>query len=278
MGYWIKIDAELIDAGVLSAYELALYVVIVRHINQHTGVGFPSKARLASLTGMSRSSVSKYLGRLEAKGVIAVERRTQDGESMTNHYRLRDADGVGRHTDGVGRVADGVGRVADGVGRVADGVGRVAAPEIEELNSTVEQRDLNSPSKAESSQSPDSLTAAATTRASAREAAAAAAGSIAGVGGMDGGQKPGAPHLAAVGSFEANLNLERKAGPAIVAAIEQAVLRHGQDRVIEKIERAARQGGRSWAYVEAMLADRPAPKAEERVSPLLGAYSEWIEH
>lgn len=70
-----------------------------------------------------------------------------------------------------------------------------------------------------------------------------------------------APPLCAVtalGVFTANMG---KAGDVVQRGIAAAVARYGEPMVIRKIEQAAKKGGRTWAYVETMLADVPAAKA-----------------
>ena len=56
----------------------------------------------------------------------------------------------------------------------------------------------------------------------------------------------------AVTVYERNFS---KAGEAVRRGIAAAVARYGESVVIGKIEQAARKGAKSWAYVEAMLAD-----------------------
>ena len=49
---------------------------------------WPSKERLASDTGMSKSSVCKYLNDLEAAGLVEVTRRTFEGTQIASVIRL----------------------------------------------------------------------------------------------------------------------------------------------------------------------------------------------
>jgi len=48
----------------------------------------PSKERLAADTGMSKSSVCKYLNDLEADGLVEVTRRTYEGAQIASIIRL----------------------------------------------------------------------------------------------------------------------------------------------------------------------------------------------
>lgn len=48
----------------------------------------PSKEQLAADTGMSKSSVCKYLNDLEAAGLVEVTRRTYEGTQITSVIRL----------------------------------------------------------------------------------------------------------------------------------------------------------------------------------------------
>lgn len=62
----------------------------------------------------------------------------------------------------------------------------------------------------------------------------------------------GPPLRTAVSVYVANMG---KAGDVVQRGIAAAVARHGEAVVVSTIERAAAKGGRTWAYVETMLAD-----------------------
>lgn len=83
-------QAILIDYD-LNVYEIALYNVIAWHINQESGLAWPSYPRLIELGHMARATVAKYLKSLEAKGLIEIIRRCKPGskERAVNQYRLR---------------------------------------------------------------------------------------------------------------------------------------------------------------------------------------------
>ncbi|MHC4647199.1 MAG: helix-turn-helix domain-containing protein [Planctomycetota bacterium] len=84
------IDNEAFDNYDLNPYEGWLYIAIVRHINQKTGVAFPSLSTLAAKTKMSKQSVVKYLETLETKGLIKVDRQYDDAAKThkPNHYTI----------------------------------------------------------------------------------------------------------------------------------------------------------------------------------------------
>ena len=87
-----KVYNDVIDHHRLRPPELALYTAIARHINQQTGLAWPSISRLCEMTNMARATVVKYLYSLEAKGLIQIIRRRRPGthERAVNHYRLLD--------------------------------------------------------------------------------------------------------------------------------------------------------------------------------------------
>lgn len=84
-GFFI-IDNEVIDDYELSPQEGWLYTVIVRHADRSTRECFPSIATLARKAGMTEPTVSKYLNRLEKKGLIS--RKSGQKAGVPNVYTI----------------------------------------------------------------------------------------------------------------------------------------------------------------------------------------------
>jgi DNA-binding transcriptional MocR family regulator len=84
------IDQAILIAYDLNPYEISLYNAVAWHINQETGLAWPSYSRLMQLGHMARATVSKCLKSLEAKGLIEIIRRCKPGskERAVNQYRL----------------------------------------------------------------------------------------------------------------------------------------------------------------------------------------------
>ncbi|MEI4615439.1 helix-turn-helix domain-containing protein [Bacillus cereus] len=71
--------------------EIAVYVTLCRHVNQETGVCFPSLATLCAKTKMSKNTVLKAITALIEYGYITKENRTRAGKgNVTNLYRIND--------------------------------------------------------------------------------------------------------------------------------------------------------------------------------------------
>lgn len=79
------IDNEVLTDYSLTAYELAVYVVLASHTRN--GTAFPGLNRIASLAGCSKPTAIKAIKGLENKGLVSVVRENeQDGSS--NQYRI----------------------------------------------------------------------------------------------------------------------------------------------------------------------------------------------
>lgn len=92
---FFMIENDVIDKLDLAPHTGWLYCTIVRHINQQTGVAFPGIATLAEKSGMSKPSVITHLDKLEAIGLIYVDRQKKpDGGNAPNHYYLLSVGGV----------------------------------------------------------------------------------------------------------------------------------------------------------------------------------------
>ena len=85
------IDNELIDgewASFLGVYALAVYNVLCRCANIHTGQAFPSYAYLAKKTGMSTRQAQRATQKLFNLCIISFQQKT--GRGNTNVYYLLD--------------------------------------------------------------------------------------------------------------------------------------------------------------------------------------------
>jgi len=88
LGFFMIHNAVVDNFG-LTPYEGWLYAIIARHVNQKTGVAFPSLTTLAAEGNMSRMQVTRCLKALEDKKLLKITRRpTKTGGRAVNHYRL----------------------------------------------------------------------------------------------------------------------------------------------------------------------------------------------
>jgi DNA-binding MarR family transcriptional regulator len=91
--HFFSIDNDIIDvhAKTIGAIGIAIYAVLARYANRRTGECWPAIARIQRTLNLGRSSVKRYLHRLEAAGLISIEaRRSDDGDRTSNLYTLLD--------------------------------------------------------------------------------------------------------------------------------------------------------------------------------------------
>jgi hypothetical protein len=89
--HFFSIDNDIIDvhAKTIGAIGIAIYAVLARHANRRTGECWPAIARIKRTLNLGRSTVKRYLHRLEAAGLITVEERwSEDGDRTSNLYTL----------------------------------------------------------------------------------------------------------------------------------------------------------------------------------------------
>jgi hypothetical protein len=93
---FFTLDNELLDrfGADLGPYGLAVYVALARFANRE-GECWPSFTTIAQRTGMSRRQVIRETAKLAARGLIAVEAKTDQatGEHKANLYILLDVTG-----------------------------------------------------------------------------------------------------------------------------------------------------------------------------------------
>jgi DNA-binding MarR family transcriptional regulator len=89
--HFFSIDNDIIDvhAKTIGAIGIAVYAVLARYANRRTGECWPAIARIQRTLKLGRSSVKRYLKRLETAGLITVEERwTEEGDRTSNLYTL----------------------------------------------------------------------------------------------------------------------------------------------------------------------------------------------
>ena len=89
--HFFSIDNDIIDvhAKTIGAIGIAIYAVLARFANRRTGECWPAIARIQRTLKLGRSTVKRYLHRLEAAGLITVEERwSDDGDRTSNLYTL----------------------------------------------------------------------------------------------------------------------------------------------------------------------------------------------
>ena len=93
--HFFSIDNDIIDvhAKTIGAIGIAVYAVLARYANRRTGECWPAIARIQRTLKLGRSSVKRYLHRLEAAGLITIEeRRDEAGDRSSNLYTLLNPD------------------------------------------------------------------------------------------------------------------------------------------------------------------------------------------
>ena len=88
-----RIDNLVIDhyAAEMGALGLALYAALARYADRQTGECFPSITTLGAKLQLGRTTVKKFLRKLECLGLIAIApRRTAEGDPTSNLYILLD--------------------------------------------------------------------------------------------------------------------------------------------------------------------------------------------
>jgi DNA-binding MarR family transcriptional regulator len=91
--HFFSIDNDIIDvhAKTIGAIGVAIYAVLARYANRKTGKCWPAIARIQRTLNLGRSTVKRYLHRLEAAGLITImERRDEEGDKSSNLYTLLD--------------------------------------------------------------------------------------------------------------------------------------------------------------------------------------------
>ena len=82
-----------VHAKSIGAIGIAIYTVLARFANRRTGECWPAIGRIARTLDLGRSTVKRYLHRLQAAGLITIEERwDEEGDRTSNHYTLLDPD------------------------------------------------------------------------------------------------------------------------------------------------------------------------------------------
>lgn len=88
---FFMIDNEIVDDTRLSHKEMAIYMVLCRHLNQETGSCFPSLSTIGKKVGMSKNTIIKSLNLLIECGYVFKEKRNgEDGGHASNVYYIND--------------------------------------------------------------------------------------------------------------------------------------------------------------------------------------------
>ncbi|PEN96238.1 hypothetical protein CN553_14795 [Bacillus cereus] len=91
------LDNEIVDDERLSHKEMAVYITLCRHVNQETGVCFPSLSTIGKKVGMSKNTVIKSLNILIEVGYVTKEKRaSKEQGNMSNRYRINDVPQLNR--------------------------------------------------------------------------------------------------------------------------------------------------------------------------------------
>jgi hypothetical protein len=93
--HFFSVDNDIIDvhAKKIGAIGVAIYTVLARYANRRTGECWPTIPRIARMLDLGRSTVKRYLHRLQAAGLIRIEGRwDEEGDRTSNRYTLLDPD------------------------------------------------------------------------------------------------------------------------------------------------------------------------------------------
>lgn len=92
---FFMIDNEIVDDARISHKEMAVYMVLCRHLNQETGSCFPSLPTIGKKVGMSKNTVIKALNTLIEIGYVTKEKRSSKEQGdMSNVYYVNDVHGL----------------------------------------------------------------------------------------------------------------------------------------------------------------------------------------
>lgn len=87
---WISIPSTLMTDSRLSAADLRVFMAIIAHLpNTGEQVAWPSRRRLADMTGSTTRTVERSLSRLAEFGYLTIEERVRsDGGATSNLYTV----------------------------------------------------------------------------------------------------------------------------------------------------------------------------------------------
>src|SRR5690349_16322434 len=92
-GNFFGIPNEIIDTHgrSLGAIGVGVYAALARYADRTTGECWPGIAKLERVLNLARSTIKVYLHKLEAAGLITIEKRWDEaGDPTTNLYTLLD--------------------------------------------------------------------------------------------------------------------------------------------------------------------------------------------
>ena len=86
-----RIDNRIFDfMDIIGTNGFAVYAVLKKHENRHTGRCYPSYNTIAEITGLDRTTVIKYTTILVTLGLINKQAHFIDGRQTSNRYSFRD--------------------------------------------------------------------------------------------------------------------------------------------------------------------------------------------
>jgi hypothetical protein len=86
-----RIDNRVFDyMDIIGTNGFAVYAVLKKHENRHSGRCFPSYQTVAEITGLNRKTVIKYTALLVTLGLITKQAHFIDGRQTSNRYSFRD--------------------------------------------------------------------------------------------------------------------------------------------------------------------------------------------
>lgn len=90
-GGFTRVPNALIDHADLTAHELLVYIVLLRHADPKSGTCYPGLSTIADEARCSRETVKRIIPKLERRGVISVQRSYNVGTktNQTNVYTVR---------------------------------------------------------------------------------------------------------------------------------------------------------------------------------------------
>jgi len=97
-----RIDNRVFDyMDIIGTNGFAVYAVLKKHENRHTGRCWPSYQTVADITGLNRTTVIKYTNLLVVLGLINKQAHFIDGRQTSNRYSFRDLPAGGNKGGGI---------------------------------------------------------------------------------------------------------------------------------------------------------------------------------
>ena len=124
---------------IIGTNGFAVYAVLKKHENRHTGRCYPSYQTVADITGLNRTTVIKYTTLLATLGLIDKQAQFIDGRQTSNRYSFRDLPSSGK--------GDGIVQPPQDRGELPDPPGGANPPQPLTLEPELTKKQMECPHK-----------------------------------------------------------------------------------------------------------------------------------